>query len=227
MPVSSETLSKLMAAGLDSATIVDIVASIDRDMDRDRPVAPTSARPDRNRRYYESHKAEIKEKRLKASELQSSESVLKRLNSDATDSIRNPARAQVDDNLSLKEDSGKKKNLSLEDAFRRLRLAYPKRQGSDPSEPVRRKLAAFLKSGVPFEAIEAGASRYRAEQEALGKVGTPYVMQLGTWLNRRCWQDYQIVNGHDPPTEREETAEEMVARIRAENADRKKTISGS
>ena len=52
MPVSAATLAKLMEAGLAGQALLDVVASIDSDMQAAAPVPAKSARQEANARYY-------------------------------------------------------------------------------------------------------------------------------------------------------------------------------
>jgi hypothetical protein len=66
--------------------------------------------------------------------------------------------------------------------------AYPKRDGSNPKAPAEKRFIAACKAGAEPEAIIAGAKSYASK--LADKVGTPFVMQAMTWLNRKCWIDY-------------------------------------
>lgn len=79
---------------------------------------------------------------------------------------------------------------AVEEAFKRFREAYPKRDGANPWEPARKKFAALLKSSVDAEAIIAGAQRYADECQRKGLVGTDKVAQATTFLSQRRWEDY-------------------------------------
>ena len=67
--------------------------------------------------------------------------------------------------------------------------AYPKRFGSNPKEPARKKIvAAILKGEKPAE-ILAGVNRLYSMLQRSGKIGTEYVPMALTWINRRSWKD--------------------------------------
>lgn len=105
----------------------------------------------------------------------------------------------------------------LDEAFAEFRAAYPRRQGSDPSEPAKRKLDAALRAGVELPTIVAAARRYGDEQRSLGHVGTPFIKQMAVWLNQKCWQDYGHVNGATgPPVMVIRDADEIIAERIAE-----------
>jgi hypothetical protein len=71
---------------------------------------------------------------------------------------------------------------------------YPKRDGSNPKAPAAKKYLALMRSGEDPEAIERGLRSYADKLKSTGQVGTPFVMQAITWLNRRCWEDYAQQN---------------------------------
>lgn len=76
------------------------------------------------------------------------------------------------------------------DDFQKFWTEYPKREGSNPKEPARKKFVAAVKSGAEPEAIIRGVVAYADEQKQLGKIGTTYVAQAVTWLNQQRWNDY-------------------------------------
>lgn len=78
----------------------------------------------------------------------------------------------------------------LAEQFERFRKAYPKRKGSNPWEPARQKFERAVRDGARPDGIISGCERYAAQERELGHVGTEFVMQAVTWLNRKCWQDY-------------------------------------
>jgi hypothetical protein len=53
----------------------------------------------------------------------------------------------------------------------------PKRAGSNPRSTAEKAWRARVREGVPEADMFAGAERYRAFCEAVGKVGTEFVMQ--------------------------------------------------
>ena len=77
----------------------------------------------------------------------------------------------------------------LSDPFDEFWGAYPKRDGSNPKHPAKKKFLAAVKSGVEAESIIAGARRYAGDLASKQIVGTPYVKQAVTWLNARMWED--------------------------------------
>jgi hypothetical protein len=75
------------------------------------------------------------------------------------------------------------------DRFEDFWQAYPKRDGSNPKEPARKRFVAAVKSGVEADAIIDGAKAYSAAEAKRGNVGSPYIAQAVTWLTQRRWQD--------------------------------------
>lgn len=111
MPVSADTLRLLMQSGISGQELIDIVASIDRDMclatDETDPVR--AAKKARNARYYQGQKLKAAsesptEKRLNKTPDKTPET---RLNSSESVLIKTPPRAHVRDNNPTKVISGK------------------------------------------------------------------------------------------------------------------------
>jgi hypothetical protein len=75
------------------------------------------------------------------------------------------------------------------DRFEDFWQAYPKRDGSNPKEPARKRFVAAVKSGADAGAIIDGAKAYSAAEAKRGNVGSPYIAQAVTWLTQRRWQD--------------------------------------
>ena len=70
---------------------------------------------------------------------------------------------------------------------------YPKRDGDLMKSKGEQKFYSLLKSGKKAEDIIAGLKRYRSWCEHGGKIGTPYVKQITSWLNGSCWMEpYEI-----------------------------------
>ena len=75
--------------------------------------------------------------------------------------------------------------------FERFRAAYPKRDGTDPKEPARKRFEAAVKSGADPERIIAGAKAFAAAEQKRGNVSTRFIPHSSSWLNRRGWEDHQ------------------------------------
>lgn len=75
------------------------------------------------------------------------------------------------------------------DPFDEFWEIYPKRDGTNPRHPARKRFIAALKSGIEPDTIISGARTFAAECKERGHVGTPYVAQATTWLNQRRWGD--------------------------------------
>lgn len=78
----------------------------------------------------------------------------------------------------------------LSDPFEDFWKAYPKRLGTNPRQPAKRKFVALVKSGTDAQAIIVGAQRYARSVADLGQAETPYVKQAIGWLNAGMWGDY-------------------------------------
>jgi hypothetical protein len=155
-----------------------------------------SARQDRNARYYDAHKQDLKEKRvlnrLKASEPSEKPS----LPDDPPASSVN-----VEDNLTNppkeKDPKGSQKKTPPKwptDSFDRIWSAYPHKVGK---KAVYAKLALIERSGEarPDEIVD-GIERYKLAKPEHHDWKNPL-----TWLNQGCWADeYGTPAGTGPPT---------------------------
>lgn len=83
---------------------------------------------------------------------------------------------------------------ATEPQWEALKEAYPRREGAQEYPAARKKLDSLIASGEDFDLILAGAGAYLAACQKAQKIGTPYVKQLSTWLNRQCWKD-EILEG--------------------------------
>jgi hypothetical protein len=102
--------------------------------------------------------------------------------------ISNPSSFPSSPSCSLRSHSGGQPSATR--PFDEFWKVYPKREGSNPKAPAERKFVAACKSGTDPNAIIGGARVYAKQLGEKGQIGTPYVMQALTWLNRRCWEDY-------------------------------------
>lgn len=75
-------------------------------------------------------------------------------------------------------------------AFESFWKTYPKREGSNPKEPARKRFMAIIKAGADPDAVIASARAYANEMRENKQFGTPYVAQAITWLNQQRWKDY-------------------------------------
>jgi hypothetical protein len=82
------------------------------------------------------------------------------------------------------------KRHKYSDHFTRFWTAYPTRDGSPDKFDSSKAFDKALKSGVDPEVIIAGAARYAENQQRLGNVGTKHVKIAATWLNKKCWEDF-------------------------------------
>lgn len=74
--------------------------------------------------------------------------------------------------------------------------AYPKRYGSNPKEPAKKKIVAAILKGENPREILAGVNRLYAMLQRTGKIGTEYVPMALTWINRKSWKDDPIPAGN-------------------------------
>jgi uncharacterized protein YdaU (DUF1376 family) len=83
----------------------------------------------------------------------------------------------------------------FDDLFEEFWQAYPRRKGSNPKEPARKKFLFHVKTDADGQAVIAAAKRYAAEIRD-NKTDPQFVAQAKTWLNQQRFDDYQ------PPPER-------------------------
>lgn len=62
-----------------------------------------------------------------------------------------------------------------------IRVAYPKRAGSQPWDRAAKACRARITEGATWPELIEGAKRYAAYCRATGKIGTEYVMQVATF----------------------------------------------
>lgn len=77
--------------------------------------------------------------------------------------------------------------------------AFPKRDGSNPKEPARKKFIAAVVGGENPEEILAGAIRLEQDLRRQGRLLSQFVPQCVTWLNQRRWRDDPPPEGSPPP----------------------------
>lgn len=90
--------------------------------------------------------------------------------------------------------SKKEKKESKEDKkallshFDEFWQAYPKREGTNSKKAAGLRFAAAVKAGADPAAIIAGARAYATAPTT--EVGSRFVQQAETWLNKRGWEQY-------------------------------------
>lgn len=87
--------------------------------------------------------------------------------------------------------------------FERFRAAYPKRDGTDPKEPARKRFEVAVKGGADPEMIIAGAKAFAAAERKRNNVGSRFIPHSSSWLNRRGWEDHQAQPSASPAAEAE------------------------
>lgn len=97
-------------------------------------------------------------------------------------------RQKLDGNPAL---AAKLKPSALAEQFERFRVAYPKRDGSDPREPARKKFEAAIRSGADPELIIRCAEHFAQAEAKRGNAGSRFIPHSATWLNQRQWEDMQ------------------------------------
>lgn len=78
----------------------------------------------------------------------------------------------------------------IAEPFERFWSIYPKRKGDNPRKTALERFRAAAKAGHNPEKIIAGAAEYARRCRAEGNLGTRFVAQAATWINRHSWQDY-------------------------------------
>lgn len=89
-----------------------------------------------------------------------------------------------------REPAAATKPSRLAEHFDRFRAAYPKRDGSDPREPARKKFEAAVRSGADPEIIIRGAELFAQAEARRGNAGSRFIPHSATWLNKRQWEDH-------------------------------------
>jgi hypothetical protein len=72
---------------------------------------------------------------------------------------------------------------------------FPKRFGSNPKEPAKKKIVAAIIGGEKTQNILAGVERLYAGLQRSGKLGTEFVPMAITWINRKGWRDDPLPEG--------------------------------
>ena len=75
--------------------------------------------------------------------------------------------------------------LSFDDFW----VTYPKRRGSNPKSPARKKWDTAIRNGATPEGIMEGVKQFRYFCDAEKKTGTEFVPMATTWLNQKRWED--------------------------------------
>lgn len=84
---------------------------------------------------------------------------------------------------------GKLDQATIDEAFKRFRVAYPKRKGDDPRAPAHKRFLAKVRAGADPERIIAGAKAFAATEAKRGSVGSEFIPHSSTWLNAERWED--------------------------------------
>lgn len=78
------------------------------------------------------------------------------------------------------------------DSFDQFWAIYPKRKGSNPKSPAKKKFTKLVNSGEDADSIIAGAKEYAIQMAEIQKINTEYVAHALTWLNQCRWKDYEM-----------------------------------
>ena len=104
---------------------------------------------------------------------------------------QNTGKKQSNNNQNTTPKEGKEgkegKEVSYDDLFDEFWKAYPKRQGSNPKAPAKKKFLKRCNDGISPDDIISGAKKY-ANQE-VGTKERKYIAQATTWLNQERWND--------------------------------------
>ncbi len=92
-------------------------------------------------------------------------------------------------------------SLSLRDEAERFFVdqfwpAFPKRFGSNPKEPAKKKIVALILKGEKPEEILSGVQRLYSAMQRSDKIGTEFVPMALTWINRKQWRDDPMPAGN-------------------------------
>lgn len=66
---------------------------------------------------------------------------------------------------------------------------YPKRDGSNPKDPARKKIISVVVSGENPDLILEGLRRLVQDLRRRNRIGTEFVPMAVTWINRKGWRD--------------------------------------
>ena len=88
--------------------------------------------------------------------------------------------------------------------FAEFKNIYPLRSGSQPWSRAVKVIRMRLGEGDQWDAILAGARRYAAYCDAVGKTGTEYVMQAATF----CDSDKHFLEPWQPPPTKSESQQD-------------------
>lgn len=200
MPISASTLELLIRAGLNGDALVDVVRSIDADMENAKPLPKEQSAGARRQAEYRARKAAIITSDI-TSDGQSD------ITSDATLSSSPPPKNN--NQTPISSPSSLRSELSsarAEEIFEtEFWPAYPKRDGSNPKQPAKTKFVAHVRSGIDPAEIVAGAKAYSI---FMANDDPKFVMQTTKFLNQRCWQDDYSVRAQGPPKPRQQTWED-------------------
>lgn len=70
-----------------------------------------------------------------------------------------------------------------------FKAAYPRRKGDQNWPQTWMRLEKALNAKTGWTEIVAGAARYAAMLESIGKTGSEFVKQAATWANQKGWLD--------------------------------------
>lgn len=115
-----------------------------------------------------------------------------------------PVSGQPDSNKNQLEQETKKnivqpENTAHETAWTEFRSLYPKRLGSLNTPKGKQIYLRLLKEGTKPEVIEEALRKEIGAWRGGGTIGTAYIPQIPSWLNKQPWNDHSGVL-HGPPT---------------------------
>lgn len=100
--------------------------------------------------------------------------------------------------------------IKYPDEFEQLWKIYPKRRPSNPKIKAFKAFTARLKQGYSYNDMKEGLIRYIACKEAENQIGTPFILQGGTFFGPDEW----FLEDWEPPKkEIKETIEEKGKRL--------------
>lgn len=66
----------------------------------------------------------------------------------------------------------------------------PRRDGANPRKPAETRFNSLVKTGLDPQMLIDEAVKWRRAEEGRGKVGSPYVARVTTWLGEQRWTDH-------------------------------------
>lgn len=97
------------------------------------------------------------------------------------------------DSRSVKDRPARKRSDEEHPRFAEFWQQCPRRDGANPRKPACSRFSSLVKTGADPQMLIDEAVKWRSAEEGRGKIGTPYVARVITWLNENRWSDHAAV----------------------------------